>query len=102
MTLALAPTILRQLLRNRGKQGFVHESRHGNGHAFGQGRVIGRVSIPRLQGPAALRTQSGSHRPDARLAELGLAPVGRVVEDAPDRRAIPVVLAAGAADVLLL
>src|SRR5262249_43738174 len=73
-----------------------------DGDAVGLGGVVGGDGPARLRLFPSQRSQTRPTRADPRLAELRPAPVGRVLEDAPDGRAVPVRLALGAGNLLRL
>src|SRR3712207_6446184 len=86
-------TVLAQLLLHRIEHRRSHERRHRHADPFGGGQVRFLAIPPWLlatatQGPQSRRAWSG-----ARLAEGGLASIGRVPEQAIDRRALPCRLA---------
>jgi len=81
------------LFGNRRKDGFFDNCRDRDGDLMFDRRVVDRGISSRLRRLPALASEARPLRANAGLTEPGLAHVGGILEDAPYRRPIPVVLA---------
>src|SRR3954454_19202038 len=91
--LTVPPAVLPQLLLHGIEHGRIHDRRHRHRDPVPRRRVRSSTILPWLLTAATHRPQSRRPCFGARLAERGLAPVGGVPEQVPDRRALPYGLA---------
>src|SRR4051812_7723391 len=91
--LTVPPAVLPQLLLHGIEHGRIHDRRRRHRDPVPRRRVRSATILPWLLTAATHRPQSRRPCFGARLAERGLAPVGGVPEQVPDRRALPYGLA---------
>src|SRR5262249_1613916 len=99
---AAPPPVLRELLGHGREHFLADQGGDLDGKAVGRGRVLDSDGATGRRLCPPPRPHTGATRADLRFAEVGPALVGRLRQDPPDGRAIPVRLALGAGDRLRL